>query len=615
VLICLAVFWLAFRGYPLEAVHFNTLHFLSKDPFPDFWGLRVVDPATGRVDWSLLYRNEGLMAAELYFLYRLPLVLETKLVLVNVVNLGAQALNAALFAYVVRKLAGPGRWLPYLLLYLLYPFAASNHYWQAGLPVNLAATLFLASLTFFLNVDFAPGREGRNLFCWLLPSLLCLWLSIITVEYAICLSPLFVYLAIYRANGGQGVWRFRRWVTPYTAMAALFLLTSLLPALLFTGHRLTVASYGSRFSDLAQQARLPEGLVKVGVMAGNAVLVGLSYLFANTAGLLVYPLADTVRAAGYLVGLGATVWAPLAVLAALVGWSWWRSAKVGPGDGGGMDQRFLLVAGALWAFLSYFPFLLSIGYPRNVGLHVDRINILGSMGVVLFVGTAVGLLVDRLRPHASPALAVAGALVAALWLVNLEIQKASYVEADWKERALVEAVLQEQQRLSASGREPVFLLERAGGWRTLRDQIREALSGATGTAKLVGLGRFLWERHFAGRTLTTGFTFDGIYFFWCCPASAPVTFNFYADWLGWPRPSVFKREGTFRLEESPDAYRIGYLAQEVWDAPSNPGEFRIYPKSRYDLVTMEIGESTFRLGGPLAYSFRPAVVSSVREGT
>ncbi|GEM_PF-2104785 len=608
-LLCMAIFGFAFWGYPLKAVHFNTLHFLSKDPFPDFWGLHVVNSATNRVDWSFLYRNEGLMAAELYFFYQLPLTLESKLVLVNSVNLGVQLLNVGLFAYSARKLAGPLHLLPYLLLFMLYPFASSNHYWQANLPVNLAATFFLASLGLFLNVDYASGKVLRNFFLWTVPSLLCLWLSIIMVEYAICLSPLYVYLALYRENGRRSVWRFRRLLTPYTAVAGLFLLTSILPVFLFAGHHLTVASYASRFNELAQQTHLPEAMVKLLVMGGNGMFVALSYLFANTVGLVVYPVTQAAGGADYLTSMGATAWIVLGLLALAVGVVWRRTMLAGLASGGAtegpVNSRFLLVVGALWAGLSYFPFLLSVGYPRNVGLTVDRINALGSMGVVLVAGTALHLLLERHRFLSRPIGAATVSLVASLLLLNLQIQKVSYVEADWKERVLVEAVFQAHQQARTEWREPIFLLERGTKMLTPRERLRQALSEPTATAKLAGLGQFVWDRHFAGNSSSTSFNFDGIYFFWCCPATAQVTFNFYADWLGKPRPSVFKREGSFHFEEASDAYTIGYAAQEVWDRPGQPGEFHSYPKNRFQIVVMEIGEPTFHLGGPLTYTFKP----------
>jgi len=68
---------------------------------------------------------------------------------------------------------------------------------------------------------------------------------------------------------------------------------------------------------------------------------------------------------------------------------------------------------------------------------------------------------------------------------------------------------------------------------------------------------------------------------------------------------VYKREEPFRVTEDAEKYTIGYANTEVWDDPLKPGEFRSYPKQAYELVVFEIGESTFRLGGAVAYSLKP----------
>lgn len=605
----LSVFCFVFWGYPLDGVNFNTLHFLSKEPFPDFWGLRIVDPQTNWVDLSFLYRNEGLMVAVLYIFYQMPVSLETKLVLVNMLNIAVQLLSAGLFAYVARKLVGSVRFFPYLFLFLLYPFAAANHYWAAGLSVNLAGTFFLGSLALFLNVDYAPGETIRNLVRWIVPSLLCLWCSIIMVEYAVFLSPLFVYLALYHINGRTAVLRFSRLLAPYSVIACLFLLTSILPVLLFTGHRLTMASYGARYSELAGQMHLPPGLVSLVSMTANGALVFASYLFANTLGVIVYPLVDVVRYAGSVTLL---TWAGAVPIGLLGAWMAWRESASDQPKGTSVadapDDRFLMVVGSLWAGLAYLPFLLSIGYPRNVGLTADRINIVGSMGVVFCLGTVWRLFQERLahRFAFGPAAGIATSLLlAVVLLVNLAIQKAHYVEGEKKERALVGAVLDARERLLARGREPIFLLDRATKGSFPLAQLRLSLNESSWWGRFGKVAGFLFERHFVRTTISTSFHFNGIYFFWCCPASAPVTFNFYADWQGRPRPVVYKREEPFRVTEDAEKYTIGYANTEVWDDPLKPGEFRSYPKQAYELVVFEIGESTFRLGGAVAYSLKP----------
>lgn len=77
----------------------------------------------------------------------------------------------------------------------------------------------------------------------------------------------------------------------------------------------------------------------------------------------------------------------------------------------------------------------------------------------------------------------------------------------------------------------------------------------------------------------------------------------FADWEGRPRPIVYTREEPFRLSENPEYYRIGYANTEIWNDPAHPGEFKMYPKDTYELVVMEIGESTFQLGGQIVYAF------------
>lgn len=606
-LFTLAVFGVNFWGYPLKDVHFNTLHFLSQEPFPAFWGLVLVDPATDRIDWSFLHRNEGLMTAVLYLLYRMPVSLETKLVFVNTLNVFVQALNVGLFVYVLRKLVGGSRLFPYLFLYLLYPFAAANHYWAADLPVNLAATLFLASVGFFLNVEYAAGTPIRHVALWMVPSLLCLWLSIIMVEYAICLSPLYLYLALYYSNGKTAVLKFRRIFTPQTVMASVFLVTSLLPTLLFVGHRLTVASYASRYSELAGQLHLPTALVTLAAMGGNAALVGLSYLFANTLGLLVYPLTAVLTHANYLASQPGSMFVVVVVGLAGGGVAWATSKPCAALSEAATDTRFLMVLGALWAGLAYIPFLLSIGYPRNVGLLVDRINVLGEMGVVLCVGTVLSLLqVWACRRSSGQAItmSLAVAMFAVVLLLNLHIQKAHFVEGGQKERALVKVVLDADEQLRAGWREPIFLLDRTVKDAFPRAQLQRALGPETGGSRMARMGSFVLKRYFSGITASTVFHFSEIYFFSCCPSSAPVTFNFYADWAGKPRPLVYKREEPFRLTEDAEQYTIGYASTEVWNDPSYAGEFRTYSKRSHVMMVLKIEESTFRLGGPLAYSLK-----------
>lgn len=606
---CLAVFAFAFTGYGLSDLHFNVLFIFSREPLPDFWGLHALDPVTNQIDFSFLYRNEGLMAMMFALLYRLPLSVEDKIVFHNVLNLVLQLLNIGLFAYVMRKLVGTFRLFPYVFAYALYPFAASNHYWQANLNVTCTAVFFLISLALFLNVEYETGRIGKNLL-WFIPSLIFLWLSIIMTEYAMVLSPIYVYLSLYYSNKRTDVFRFERLFRSHTVASSLFLITSILPILVFSGHRLTVMGYAARFTELAGQVHLPASLIALIITVGNGLLVLLSFVFANTIGLLLYPITDLIGHSEYLRSLPTGIIAGVGLIAMLGGFTTWLyviQAKPSSQRLDGTDDRFFMGLGVMWVFLTYFPFMLSIGYPRNVGLLVDRINVLGSMGVAIILGTLFWQLRDRVvtpsHPRAAVGYAVATGLIAIVLALNLQIQKAYFVEAERKEHGLVEAVLKENERMLAEGRKAIFLIERASRQVFPFVQLRQALNEATVWDKMNRVGRFVVQRHFTGVNSSTNLHFNEIYFFWCCPFSAPITFNFFADWEGRPRPIVYKREEPFRLSENPEYYRIGYANTEIWNDPAYLGEFKTYPKDTYELVVMEIGESTFQLGGQMVYAF------------
>jgi hypothetical protein len=197
------------------------------------------------------------------------------------------------------------------------------------------------------------------------------------------------------------------------------------------------------------------------------------------------------------------------------------------------------------------------------------------------------------------------ALSAVVLLLNVHLQKAYFIEGEQKERVLVSAVLDAAGPLRAAGREPVFLLDRSSKEVFPKAQLQEALRPSSAWDRVVQMGAFVFKRYFAGITASTTFHFSEIYFFSCCPSSAPVTFNFYADWAGQPRPLVYKREEPFRLTEDADHYTIGYASTEVWNDPSYRGEFRVYPKRNHVLMIVHIGEATFRLGGPLTYTLMP----------
>jgi hypothetical protein len=336
------------------------------------------------------------------------------------------------------------------------------------------------------------------------------------------------------------------------------------------------------------------------------VLAYASFLFANTLGIVVYPLADLVKHGDVLRMLPLEIYVGIGWVTVLGGVGLWMVSKQKTGryakTGQSPDFRFLFVLGFLWMALAYFPFTLSFGYPRNVGLTADRINLLGSMGATLILGSFLCRLHDR---RGDAVFFSAMGLLGVVLLLNVQLQKAHYVEAEKKERALVDAVLDAKQRLGEEGKEPIFLLNRASKMAFPRAQLRQALHEPTVEGKAKKVASFLSQRYFTQPTLSTNFHFNGICFFWCGPHSASHTFNFYAEWREVPPPAVYKWEEPFRLSEDPGHFTLGYLDTDVWTSPSAPGEFRSYIKRDYRLIVMEIGESTFRLGGLLDYKFRP----------
>jgi len=154
-------FGVIFWGYPLEAMNFSDFHFYEREQ-PVLWGLSIVEPETGRINYAFLFHNEGLMTLLYFLLNRLPLDIPDKQVFVNSFSIALQVLNAVLFTAVLWRLVGLSRLFPYLLLFLLYPFAAANHYWQSCIPNNLAAAFFLGSLLLYLHIDYDPDNRPAH---------------------------------------------------------------------------------------------------------------------------------------------------------------------------------------------------------------------------------------------------------------------------------------------------------------------------------------------------------------------------------------------------------------------------------------------------------------------
>lgn len=608
----LGVFGLNFWGYSLDGLHYSDLLYFF-DELPPLWGLSLVDAQSKRINYEFLYHNEGIMVLLYGLIQRLPLGIEDKLVFVNGLSLSLQLLNVLLFTWVFRKIVGAVHLALFVLLYLIYPFASSTHYWLASVPNSLAVTFFLGSLGLFLRVKYESTRVLENIALRIIPSLALLWLSIITVEWAICMSPLYVYLALYYSNGRTALFRFSKPVTPYSALASVFLLTSICPVYLFATHNLTVISYAPRYRELAEQARWSSALTAAVIIVGNAVLTGGSYLFANTIGLVVYPITDLVQHLDFLRTIPVRIYISIGLVAVLcaVCWKmtspWWTGR--GRGEESFIDFKFLFVLGVLWTILAYFPFLLTFRYPRNVGLFSDRVNQLGSMGVVLSLGSLLCIWQTRWmqRNSFSPkALFAAIVIVACGLLLSVQIQKAMYFEAELKERTLVGALLDTQTRLSEQGREPIFLVNRASKIATSRAKLRLALKEPVTAMTFINVGDVILDRYFVQPVTSSNFHFYGIDWF----LNAGFI-NFYADRRGQAKPLVYRWEDPLRLLEGSESYTLGYSPTEAWQKPQAAYQFspqekvQSYSKQRYELVVMEIGEPTFRLGGPLVYAFKP----------
>ena len=607
-----AVFGLTFWGYALDGVHYSDLlYFFTMDKFPTLWGLSIVHP-NGALNYEFLYHNEGVFVLLYHLLYRLPLGITEKMVFINTLSLSLQLLNAFLFAWVFRKLTGRARLFPFVLVFLLYPFAAGNRFWVATLPNNLAATFFLISVGLFLRIDYAPGKLAKNLAYWIVPSLAFLWLSIVTVEYALCLSPLYVYLALYHANSRSAIFPFRKLLTPYTAIAAVFVLTSILPIFLFHHHNVTVFSYASRFSEMAKSAKIAPFFIAAALIMGNVLFSFASYLFANTAGILVYPIIDMIRHPDFLRSLSWKTYVGVGLLAVLAGVGCWMASKRWMrrpvGQAPPADLRFLLTLGAGWVILAYLPLTLAFRYPRNVGLAADRINLLGSMGVALCLGVFLCWLQEQLvdRPAGRRLLYIGISLGAAVLLLNSQMQKAMFVEAEKKEDALNQVLIEARGHLSHAGREPIFLLDRAEKMVTPRNELRAALSAPSKREKLVQLCKVILGRYFTRPVVTTNFHFNGLD--WFLQHSG---MEYYANRHGQVPATMYLLEDPLLVTEDANAYTIGRSSTE--DMLKGQDAFQVedkekqrsYPKRDYRLVIVELGESTFSFGGSLAYSFKP----------
>jgi hypothetical protein len=90
--------------------------------------------------------------------------------------------------------------------------------------------------------------------------------------------------------------------------------------------------------------------------------------------------------------------------------------------------------------------------------------------------------------------------------------------------------------------------------------------------------------------------------FGCCPGAAPATIFGYAKSRGVDYVPVYTVDKTFRFMQDAETYRLGYEEVNVQSRSQGVVRWTAYPKRDFDLRVIEIGESFFRLRGPLAYS-------------
>lgn len=613
--------WL-YWGYPLDGMVISDGWYWYLYEMGDFrWPLPArqsgnLEAVLYTPDWSMLTTRRGLMPVLVMGIDHL--VIGDKRVFSNLACIAVQLANLGLFGLVVSSLSG-ARWMfPVLVMAALYPFASGSHFWQHLILNNLAATFFLLSLVLFL-------RARRASHSWALAGLgiaglLLFWFSIVTVDYAIFMSPLYLYLALYFENGGRSLFRFTWRASPYIFLGAGFVGLSVLAGMLFAGAAPTFLIYSSRFEELTEHMGIAGGLLIPLAVLANILLTYLSALWFNSLGLLLQPASFVWQGKAVLTE---SVWVPIGILV-VVGsllFLWGRAIRLQTHSGDGPSQpdqqpRFLMVLGLLWAVLAYLPFSTSFGYPRIVGLMADRVNIVAQWGVSLCVGVIIQQMADRMNRVSSRRRLAGYALgmaAASLLIANLYVQREYYVEDYRKERQVAELILTNPLFRPAGGLMPVVLLDRKAKLEFPRAQLLNAIGGKGTESRALGLVKFLAGRYFLQDPVTSGFHLNGIMMFGCCPNSAQVTFEGYARWLRLQSVPVYKRETPFFLEQGDEAYRIGYRDTEVWSKSFGAMRGTVYSKRAYRLLLVEIDESFFHLRGSLVYNVAPYHVSDLKE--
>ncbi len=618
-LFLITCFFFLYRHYPFDGMAISDSWFLYVNEGKEFkWWTKdqLLNQAPGREvpeltrftsDWSLLTMRRGLMPVVVLLIDRLAV--GNHQVFVNWLCVLVQLLNAALFGWVLWKLAGPRWFLPVFCCAVLYPFAAASRFWQYVIINNLAVTCFLLSLGTFLCIDHtATTLTGRNMAALVL-SAACFWISVLLVEYAILMGPLYLYLALYYSNGGGRLLRFQRLRSPSMVFGLIFVLISLLAIALVGRDVPTFLVYAPRFQELASHLRLPAPAIALCAITGNAVMFFVGVLVSNSIGYLVYPLLsvvrhyhvllehwDTILGLGIVAGLGAAV--------LRMGLRLHHAADEVPRH----TPRFLWVCGGLWVLLAYLPFSTAFGYPRVVGLAADRVNILAMWGVSLCLGLFLQHVCARLgkcRINRVSLIGVALFMCVGVLAGNMYIQKEYYVELYRKERQVATLVLDLQRIRASDKRWPIVLLKRKEQVVFPRAQLIGAVQQEGALSKVLGVMRFLTGRYFAQEYVTSSFHLGGMMMFGCCPNSASVTFDGYARFLHREPVAVYKDEPPMHLEQDDRVYRLGYQDSEVWSKSFGSIQPASYSKRRYRLFLLEIDEPFFYLRGPLVYRLVP----------
>ena len=610
----LGLFLLLYAGYPFDGMVLSDSWYWYLYDDGDFkWSGRAnwegeVQPQPYQPGWSALAVRRGFMPITVMAIDQL--IIGDKRVFLNWLCILVLGANAGLFGYIVWRLGGVRPVYPAVLTAVLYPFASASHFWQHLILNNLAVTFLLLSLALFLQLrPFARVAPGSAAIAGL--SLICYWLSILTVDYAIFLSPLFLYLALYYTNGEQHLFRFRKWASPYTGLAALFLGLTLLAGVLFSQDVPTSLVYGERYKELSERIGVPVAVIAPLTVVGNAGLFFISAVVANSVGYGLYPAVPVVQ---NLAVLGESVWILIGILmvSAAAVWFWhlaMTTTSLLPEQAHDTRRTALLLAvGGLWTLLAYLPFATALAYPRTVGLTVDRVNILAQYGVALCLGTLAWRAWSRLAASGSRALAagyVGLSLGAVLLMSNLYLQREYYVEAYRKEQQVARLVLDSPVLKSHDARTPIVLLDRKQKLLFPRARLLEAVGDGQVAPKIWRIARFVLDRYFLEDYVTSSFHMNGIMMFGCCPKSASITFRGYSKWLNVPEVMVYKNEPPLVVEEDSQAYRIGYRNTEVWTKSFGTLRPISYPKRDFVLLRLELDEAFFQLRGPLVYNVAP----------